>query len=68
MMTFPSNENQDDGLKRGSERIVCPTCSEKSLRVGAQDECDVYLCEQGHVTRVKVGASNGLATGDSKTA
>jgi hypothetical protein len=38
--------------------IVCPICGNKSTRVGAQDYCDVYVCEidSTHLTRIKVGA------------
>lgn len=36
--------------------IVCPTCSKKAERVGAQDGCDVYLCIEKHVTRVRLNA------------
>lgn len=57
---------------RGAEFIVCSTCSERATRVGAQDSCDVYVCEQQHITRVKVGAPrtewNELAQGHNGAA
>lgn len=48
---------EDDKLKRGSG--ILPKCGEKdcnniALRVGAQDDCDVYKCPNGHITRVKI--------------
>ena len=43
-------------LIRPTEHIVCPTCKEKSTHVGTQDYCDVYVCKQQHLTRIKVGA------------
>lgn len=36
--------------------IYCPTCNGKATRVGAQDYCDVYVCAEKHLTRIKVGA------------
>lgn len=42
-------------LKRGAPRIKCPDCSLVGIRTGAQDNCDVYVCPNGHLTRVKVG-------------
>jgi hypothetical protein len=56
------------------EHIACPTCTKptKATRVGAQDYCDVYVCKNEHITRIKVGAPrkewNELATGNSKPA
>lgn len=41
---------------RGAEHIVCPTCKKKATRVGAQDYCDVYVCEDKHLTRIKIGS------------
>jgi len=37
--------------------IECPKCSNPSIRAGAQDYCDVYVCRDGHLTRIKVGAT-----------
>lgn len=48
---------EDDKLKRGPEVITCPTCKQPSVRQGAQDFCDVYVCENNHLTRIKVGAN-----------
>lgn len=30
---------------KAAEYIICPTCGQKATRVGAQDRCDVYVCE-----------------------
>jgi len=38
------------------QEIKCPTCQKKATRVGAQDACDVYVCEEQHITRIKVDA------------
>lgn len=58
MMTSPS-DNPDDLLTRGAEYIECPQCSKPtpSQRMGAQDYCDVYICKDGHLTRIKIGAT-----------
>jgi hypothetical protein len=40
---------------KAAEYIVCPTCSKKATRAGAQDACDVYVCEEQHITRIRVG-------------
>lgn len=34
--------------------IVCPDCKKRAERVGAQDGCDVYVCAEKHVTRVRL--------------
>lgn len=63
-MTSPS--------EKAPEHIFCPDCEGKSTRVGAQDSCDVYVCESdtSHLTRIKVGAPrkvwNELGSGSSK--
>lgn len=44
-----------ENLKRGAPRIKCPDCDKVAERVGAQDACDVYVCPNDHLTRVKVG-------------
>jgi hypothetical protein len=31
-------------------------CNLPSVRVGTQDECDVYVCPRQHITRIRVGA------------
>lgn len=41
-------------LKRGPEFIACPTCQRPAQRQGAQDDCDVYRCSNGHVSRTKI--------------
>lgn len=42
---------------KAAESIICPTCSAKADRVGAQDSCDVYVCtnDPTHLTRIRVG-------------
>lgn len=45
---------EDDKLIRGVPSIVCPDCRNRSNRVGAQDDCDHYVCEEGHLTRVRI--------------
>ena len=40
----------------GTEFIVCPVCNKKSTRVGTQDYCDIYVCEEQHLTRIKINA------------
>jgi len=44
-----------DLYKKGPPKIKCPECSQVANRVGAQDACDVYVCPDNHLTRVKVG-------------
>lgn len=59
-MTSHSNtSNPDDLLTRGTETIECPNCSKPSpaKRVGAQDYCDIYVCNDEHLTRIKIGAA-----------
>lgn len=50
-------------LIRGEQYIVCPICSDRAERVGAQDDCDVYVCEQKHLTRIKIGSSRKVLDG-----
>jgi hypothetical protein len=47
-------------LIKAPEHIVCPVCAKMSTRVGAQDYCDVYVCEDKHLTRIKVGAKRKI--------
>jgi hypothetical protein len=42
--------------EKALEHIVCPVCQSKATRVGAQDACDVYVCDAHHVTRVLINA------------
>lgn len=37
-------------------RIECPKCSKPTPadRVGAQYECDVYICKEEHITMIRV--------------
>ena len=49
--------NKEKELKRGTPIIKCPQCDLVAGRVGAQDYCDVYVCDNKHVTRVKVGTN-----------
>lgn len=51
MKTIPESHQ----LIKGAECIVCPRCGDKSTRQGAQDYCDVYLCNNKHLTRIKIG-------------
>lgn len=51
-------------LIRSAEHIICPTCKEKSTRVGAQDYCDVYVCDNEHLTRIRVGAKRKIWVDD----
>jgi hypothetical protein len=39
------------------EFVPCEQCKKKSKRVGAQDSHDVYVCNDWHITRYKVGAT-----------
>ena len=55
----------DIELIRGRKYIICPICNERAERVGAQDYCDVYLCEKQHITRIKI--SENLKENDKET-
>ena len=48
--------NEKDPIS-GPEFIECPECGLVAKRVGAQDGCDVYVCDHipNHLTRKKVG-------------
>ncbi len=48
--------NEYDKLTRGAEFIHCKICNKKAKRIGTQDYCDVYVCEDAHGFRIKVGA------------
>lgn len=56
---------------RGAPRIVCPRCTKPTVaeRAGAQDGCDIYVCKNEHITKVKLSAPrtewNELAEGDT---
>lgn len=46
--------------KNSVTAIICNHCGLKADRQGAQDNCDVYKCENQHITRLLVGI--GLRT------
>lgn len=47
-------------LIRGAPKIACPDCGNVAIRQGTQDLCDVYLCPNNHVTRIKLGSPRNV--------